>query len=127
VVPVIDWSHIYARNDGVAPYSTHDFEEIMEKFRSRLGYMPVHFHGGGIEYRNGNEVRHISARVSSPPMPYLLAALKQSGCQDFTFIVESPNSIEDANWLRGVWQYPSAFYGEIPPRRRELPLCVSQA
>ena len=120
VVPVIDWAHIYARNNGVYPKTYEDFLEILEKFESELGYKPFHFHGGGIEYRNGNEVRHLSARINEPPLPFLFAALRDLGYRDFTFIVESPTSIEDVHWLREVWKYPERFFEGVPKGQTRL-------
>ncbi len=120
VVPVIDWAHLYARNNGVYPKTYEDFLEILERFEKELGYKPFHFHGGGIEYRNGNEVRHLSARTNEPPLPFLFAALKDLGYRNFTFIVESPTSIEDIRWLREVWKKPEDFFEEVPKGQQRL-------
>ncbi|MEA3229656.1 MAG: TIM barrel protein, partial [archaeon] len=117
VMPVIDWSHVYARNDGTFPASPKDFKRILNKFEDALGYRPSYFHGGGVEYKNGNEVRHISSRAYEPPLPYLFAALHDLKYSDFTFIVESPDSIEDVRLLRQVWKSPEDYFDNIPSRK----------
>ena len=61
-----------------------------------------YFHGGGIEFKNGNEVRHISVKTGHPPIPLILAALRTSGKSHVTYIVESPDSIADVAWLRAL-------------------------
>ncbi len=90
------------------------FVEILERFETELNYKPFHFHGGGIEYRNGNEVRHLSARTFEPPLPFLFAAMRDLGYKDFVFIVESPDSISDVGWLKKVWKHPEDFFDQIP-------------
>ena len=117
VIPVIDWSHIYARNNGFYPYKYKDFVDILEKFETELGYKPFYFHGGGIEYKNGNEVKHVSAKKLEPPLPYLFAALKELNYNDFIFIVESPDSIEDIKWLKEVWKTPEEYFDRIPSKK----------
>lgn len=117
VIPIIDWSHLYARSNGTYPYTYEDFVDILNKFEQKIGYKPFYFHGGGIEYKNGNEVKHISAKTYQPPLPYLFAALQDLDYKEFTFIVESPDSIEDGKWLKQVWQSPREFFDKVPPKR----------
>jgi deoxyribonuclease-4 len=117
VIPVIDWSHLYSRSNGTYPYSIQDFKEVLEKFEENLGYRPSYFHGGGVEYKWGNEVRHVSAKTFEPPLPYLFKALKDLGYSDFTFIVESPDSIEDVKWLKQVWHSPEDYLENIPNKK----------
>lgn len=120
VIPVIDWSHLYARSNGTWPYSYDDFVKILNKFEKEIGYKPFYFHGGGIKYKNGNEVRHISAKTCQPSLPYLFAALQDLGYKKFTFIVESPDSIEDVRWLKEVWNFPTDFFSYIPKKPKSL-------
>jgi len=117
VIPIIDWSHLYSRSNGVYPYNYQDFKEILKKFEREIGYKPFYFHGGGVEYKNGNEVKHTSAKTFEPPLPYLFAALKDLGYSDFTFIVESPDSIEDVKWLKQVWNFPEDYFKDIPHKK----------
>ncbi len=103
VIPVIDWSHVYARNNGVYPRKHKDFIQILEKFERELGYRPFYFHAGGVEYKNGNEIRHVSAKKMDY-IPQLISALRELGYNDCTLIVESPDSINDAIWLQRIWE-----------------------
>lgn len=119
VIPIIDWSHLYARNDGFSLYSIENFNEILEKVENKLNYKPFYFHGGGIEYKNGNEVKHKSARCFEPPLPYLFAAMKDRKYSDFTLIIESPDSINDVNWLKEVWKTPEKYFKKIPPQNKK--------
>ena len=112
VIPIIDWSHIYARSNGKYPSTYNHFAEILERFENELNYKPFYFHGGGIEYKNGNEVRHVTARKMEPPLPFLFAALRDLKYRDVIFIVESPNSIEDIKWLKEVWKNPKRFFNK---------------
>ncbi|MEM5879241.1 MAG: TIM barrel protein [Candidatus Aenigmatarchaeota archaeon] len=115
IIPVIDWSHLYGRNNGTYPYTYDDFKEVLEKFEKKIGYRPYYFHGGGIEYKNGNEVKHTSPKINEPPLPHLFEVLQDLGYKDFIFIVESPSSIEDVKWIKEVWKSPKNF--EVPHKR----------
>jgi len=117
VIPIIDWSHLYARSNGIYPYSYQDFKEILEKIEREIGYKPSYFHGGGVEYKKGNEIKHISAKTFEPPLPHLFAALKDLGYSDFIFIVESPDSIEDVRWLKQVWNSPEDYFKDVLNRK----------
>lgn len=117
IIPIIDWSHIFARNNGSKPYSHNDFREILEKFETKLEFKPFYFHGGGVEYKNGNEIRHLSAKICNPPLPYLFSVLKDKGYNDFTFIIESPDGINDHLWLKQVWKCPDEYYHLVPARK----------
>lgn len=117
VIPIIDWAHIYARSNGTYPYYPQDFKEILVNLERKIGYKPSYFHGGGIKYKGGNEVKHISAKTFEPPLPHLFVALKDLSYHDFTFIVESPDSIEDVRWLRQVWNSPKDYLKEVPNKR----------
>lgn len=117
VMPVIDWSHFYARSNGAYPYDYNDFKEILEKLEKEIGYKSFYFHAGGIEFKNGNEVRHTSAKTYEPPLPYLFATLQDLGYKKFTFIVESPDSIGDVKWLKHMWKSPRDYFDRIPHRK----------
>jgi len=117
VIPIIDWSHLYARSNGVYPYNYQDFRKTLEKVEREIGYRPFYFHCGGIEYKKGNELKHISAKSFEPPAPYLFAALKDLGYKDFTYIVESPDSIEDIKWLKQIWDSPKEYFNEVPSKK----------
>ncbi len=117
VVPILDWSHIFARNDGQYPYKIQDFEEILLKFENELGYKPNYFHGGGVIFKNGNEVKHTTSQKCQPPLPYLFQAFHNLKYTDYTLIVESPDSINDIVWLRKVWNCPEKYFKVIPRKK----------
>lgn len=114
VIPVIDWSHLYARNNGTYPYTYEDFKEVLKKFENEIGYKPFYFHGSGIEYKNGNEIRHLSVKKCEPPLPRLFAALQDLGYNEFTLILESPDPIGDVIELKQVWESPRDHFDRIP-------------
>lgn len=120
VIPIIDWSHLFARNNGTWPSSYEDFVRILNKLEKELGYKPFYFHGGGIEYKNGNEIKHISAKSYQPPLSYLFAAMQDLGYKDIIFIVESPDSINDVKWLKDVWKSPRKFFKNMPKKTENL-------
>lgn len=117
VIPIIDWSHLFARSYGTYPYTQDDFLEVLNDFERNIGYKPSYFHGGGIEHNNGNEKRHISAKTYQPPLPNLFLALQDLKYKEFTFIVETPDSIEDVKWLKKVWVSPREYINKIPLKK----------
>ena len=100
VVPIIDWSHVFARSNGLDANGYKGFSSILQRFEDECSIIPDYFHGGSVLYENGNEKKHQSARFLSPSMPSLLCVLKDRGYQNFTMIIESPDSINDINWLK---------------------------
>lgn len=100
VVPIIDWSHIFARSNGQAANGYLGFSTILQQFEDNCKLIPDYFHGGSVIYENGNEKKHQSARFFSPSMPSLLDVLEERGYHDYTMIIESPDSINDVNWLK---------------------------
>ncbi len=124
VIPVIDWSHLFARSSGMYPFTSEDFSDVLDAMEREIGYAPYYFHGGGIEHRRGNEVRHLSAKTFTPPLPNLFAAIQATGPRNFTLIVESPDSVNDVAWLRQVWESPSDYAEEISRVREEQPLSL---
>jgi len=111
-VPVIDWAHIFARSNGKFPRSMDDFRMILTRLEDEIGMKSFHFHGSGIEYKNGQERRHLSVKTCRPPLPYLLAVLDEAG-YDYTLIVESPNAIEDLIWLKEASKNPELWFSFV--------------
>lgn len=112
VIPVVDWAHIFARSNGKFPQSTDDFRLIVTKLENEIGLKNFYFHGSGIEYKNGNEKRHLSAKTCKPPLPYLFSVLNELG-YDYTFIVESPDPINDVIWLKEVSLNPELWSKKV--------------
>lgn len=100
VVPIIDWSHLFARSDGLDANGYKNFNFILQKFERNCRVRPDYFHGGSVFYENGNEKKHQSAKILAPSMLSLLDVLRDRGYDNFTFIIESPDSINDVNWLK---------------------------
>lgn len=100
VIPVIDWSHLFARSSGLEANGYQNFNSILQKFESKCKIRLDYFHGGSVIYENGNEKKHQSAKMFAPSMPSLLNVFKDRGYDNLTLIIESPDSINDVNWLK---------------------------
>lgn len=100
VVPIIDWSHLFARSDGMEAHGYKSFVSILQKFEEKCIVRPDYFHGGSVIYEKGNEKKHQSAKMLAPSMLSLLNVLEEKGYGDSTLIIESPDSINDVNWLK---------------------------
>lgn len=85
-VPVVDFAHIYARNDGKI-----DFGEILGKLHGH-----IHSHFTGVEYRNENEVHHLPVMSKKPDFAALVKEIKKRK-SDITIICESPLSRAEKN------------------------------
>ena len=130
VVPIIDWSHVFARSSGLDANGYNGFSSILQKFEDKCCIIPDYFHGGSVLYENGNEKKHQSAKFLSPSMPSLLCVLKDRGYQNFTMIIESPDSINDVNWLKKMKGDADMFkfdYGKqhfyFEGNKLEIPSC----
>jgi len=117
VIPIIDWSHLYARSNGRFPRSGSDYRQVIAKLEE-VSPENFYFHGSGIEFKNFQEKRHLSAKTCAPPLPHLMQILREGG-YEFTFIVESPNAIEDVLWLREVHKDPSVWIEFAERKMRE--------
>lgn len=98
VIPIIDIAHIYARSNGLFPSKREDFQKILNDL-DKLSIKKLYFHAGGIEYKKGNERKHVTIKKCEPPLAFLLDELERRG-QDAFIIIESPASIEDIKWIR---------------------------
>jgi len=103
ILPMVDWSHLHARENGRFK-SKADFlgaiGEIPEKFLHNL-----HMHVSGINYGEKGERNHMNLQESGNSFNYrwLLEALhekKVCGC----IICESPNLEEDALLMKKYWE-----------------------
>lgn len=90
-VPVIDFSHIFARNNG-----NIDYAEVLDKVR---GQKHIHAHFTGIAYSNGNEKHHLPVASKQPDFEKLVAELKKRKT-DITIICEAPVPARDALWMQ---------------------------
>lgn len=95
-IPVIDFSHIFARNMGKV-----DFEEIFEKMQS-IKLSRYHAHFSGIEYTNKGEKRHLTIDSKKPDFKKLAESLLRSKIGDITIISESPILEQDSLKMREI-------------------------
>jgi deoxyribonuclease-4 len=118
-IPVIDWAHIFARSDGKFPKTIDDFHKILTQLEDQIGVKNFYFHGSGIEYKNGQEKKHLSLKTCKPPLPYLFAILKDLG-YEYTFIVESPDAIQDLIWIKEVSKNPEDWFDYVKKQSGSL-------
>jgi deoxyribonuclease-4 len=118
-IPVVDWAHIFARSDGKFLKKMDDFHKILTLLEDQIGIKNFYFHGSGIEYKNGQEKKHISLRSCKPPLPYLFAILRDIG-YEYTFIVESPDAVQDLIWIKEVSKNPEAWFDYIQKQNGTL-------
>ncbi|MCX6798658.1 MAG: TIM barrel protein [Candidatus Diapherotrites archaeon] len=103
LLPMVDWSHLHARQNGRFK-SKADFvraiEEMPEKFIHNL-----HMHASGINFTEKGERNHMNMEEKGNTFNFrwLLEALhekKAGGC----IICESPNLEEDALLMQKYWE-----------------------
>ncbi len=93
-VPVVDYSHLYARGAG-----TVDYEDVFKKVRA-AGFRHMHCHVSCVKWSpaqdgGGNELAHLPWDALEPDLDRLMALIRKQK-MDFTLISESPNLEEDA-------------------------------
>jgi endonuclease IV len=108
VVPIVDWSHLYARSNGQFPRSEKDYRSLIDKLEFELELKEFYFHASGIEFKDFQEKRHLSVKTCTPPLPHLLKVLNEIGCE-YTLIVESPDPIPDVLWLEEIRRNPERW------------------
>ncbi|MEM5871440.1 MAG: TIM barrel protein [Candidatus Aenigmatarchaeota archaeon] len=89
-VPVVDFSHIYARNNGKI-----DFKEVFEKMEN-LNLSKYHTHFSGIEYTQAGEKNHVPIAHKKPDFKELATHLLKSKLKEITIISESPILEQDS-------------------------------
>ncbi len=90
-VPVIDFAHIFARNQGKI-----DYEEILDKMK-KFGHIHAHF--SGINFGPKGEINH--EPIGRPDFVPLAKLLKKKRI-DITIICESPLLEEDALKMKRI-------------------------
>lgn len=93
-VPVIDFSHLYARSAG-----TIDYAGVFKKAHA-AGFKRLHCHVSCVQWSKvsedmGNERAHLTWDAREPDLDGLMALIKNQK-MGFTLISESPNLEEDA-------------------------------
>ncbi len=101
--PVIDFSHIWAREAGKI-----DYPEIFEKLKP-LALKHIHSHFAGMEWTpaklqgHGNERRHLPIKVGEPPFAPLAKEILKRRI-DITIISESPVLELDSLEMKGIFE-----------------------
>lgn len=102
VVPAIDFAHIHARGEG-SLRKREDFAKILDATEKRLELKHLHIHFTGVEYKNGNEKKHLSLNEGDLDFSLLAEELKDRGLSA-TIISESPLIEQDALKMKSVWE-----------------------
>jgi len=89
----VDWSHIYARNQGKI-----NFGEVIDKVLT-LKSKHIHSHFSGINYGPKGERNHLTLESNQPKYDKLVKEINSRGL-DITLISESLNLEEDALKLK---------------------------
>ena len=95
--PVVDWAHIYARNNG-----NIDYKDIIRKV-AKLKVDVIHSHFSGIEFSERGEKKHLPVSSGSPPFDKLAEAILKSK-HDINIICESPELEDDALLMKDIFQ-----------------------
>ncbi len=105
VLPCLDFSHYYARENGRTNTYQH-FATALEKVKETLGregLKDMHIHLSGIDYGPKGEIRHLNLAQSGLNYREVLQALKDFGAEG-TVICESRNLEDDALLLQRTYQ-----------------------
>lgn len=100
VVPTIDFAHIHARGNGCLK-TRHDFGEIFDKLE-KLNLKSLHMHFTGVEYKAGNEKKHLILEDGNLDFSLLAKELAERNING-TVINESPNLETDALYMKRVY------------------------
>jgi len=95
-VPVVDFSHIFARNVGRI-----NFDETLEKMAG-LKLPRYHCHFSGIEYTAKGERHHLTLEHRKPDFKDLAKSLLKSGLKEMTLISESPVLEQDSLRMKEI-------------------------
>lgn len=93
-VPVVDYSHLYARAAG-----TVNYEDVFKKIRT-AGFRHLHCHVSCVRWSRapsggGNELAHLPWDAREPDLDKLMALIREQKT-GFTLVSESPNLETDA-------------------------------
>lgn len=105
VLPVIDFSHLHARSNGL--YNTKkEFKQILsdvEKHLGKEGLQNMHAHVAGIAYGEKGEKHHLNLKESDFNYVDLMKTLKEFKVKG-VLICESPNIEEDALLMKKTFE-----------------------
>ena len=95
-VPVIDFAHIYARNQGKIDYS-----DVLKKMK-KAGIRHVHSHFSNISYTKKGERSHLPMGKKPPFRPLAKEILKKK--MNITIISESPVLEKDSLKMKKIFE-----------------------
>ncbi|MDI6916661.1 MAG: TIM barrel protein [Thermoplasmatales archaeon] len=101
VAPTIDFAHIHARGNGCLK-TKDDFGKILDRVE-KLGLKSLHMHFTGVEYKNGNEKKHLILEDGDLDFSLLAKELAERKING-TLINESPNLEADALHMKKVYE-----------------------
>nr|KJR74118.1 MAG: endonuclease IV [Thermoproteus sp. AZ2] len=97
VKPVIDWGHLFARNDGRIDYGA-----VLDLWRNEFGDEVMHTHFTSVKYRNGKYVdEHEPISINAPPFEPLAEELGKRD-MEIALICESPLLEQDALLMKEI-------------------------
>ncbi|OIO25639.1 hypothetical protein AUJ14_03635 [Candidatus Micrarchaeota archaeon CG1_02_55_22] len=98
VVPVIDFAHLYARNNG-----TIGFGGVLDSL-IEYGHKSCHFHYSGINYGEKGEKNHLPLSSNQPDYAPLASALKErkNKFERVSLVSESPLQEKDGLVLKAL-------------------------
>ncbi len=105
VMPCVDFSHLFARENG-KNNTYEEFKEILIEIEKALGkeaLNKMHNHISGIQFTEKGEKNHLILKESKFNYKDLLKALKEFKCKG-VIVCESPNIEEDARLLKETYE-----------------------
>lgn len=101
VAPAVDFAHIHARGNGCLR-KKEDFEKVFDKLE-KLNLSLLHMHFTGVEYKEGNEKRHLILKEGDLDFGLLASVLSERNISG-TIINESRNLEVDALEMKSVYE-----------------------
>ncbi len=95
-VPVIDWSHLFAKYQGNV-----DFKTILSKVVD-AGYKKIHTHFSNIEFTEKGERRHLTLDHKQPDFEEVAKVILDSKLEEINIISESPDIAGDALVMKNI-------------------------
>jgi len=105
VCPVLDFGHIYARRNGAIDSKNAHLSSFY-KIERALGsdaLKNIYIRFSAVEYKQGNEIRHVILEFGSPNFEHLSEAIKEMNVSG-TIICKSPILEEDALRMKKIYE-----------------------
>jgi len=95
-VPVIDWSHLFAKYQGKP-----DFRGLLKSVTD-AGFREIHTHFSNIEFTEKGERRHLTLDHRQPDFADVAKIILESDIKEITIISESPILEKDSLVMKNV-------------------------